>query len=127
MLRTRRPLLALIAIIALLVIGYVIKEADGGSGHSIKTVAASSLPTQARDTIAEIKASGPYPYSQDGTVFRNNDHLLPAESGGYYHEYTVPTPGASTRGTRRIITGKHGELYYTPDHYNSFQRVDLGR
>ena len=126
MLRTRRPLLALIAIIALLVIGYVVKEV-GGSDHSIKTVAASSLPIQARDTIAEIKTGGPYPYSQDGGVFGNHEHLLPAESGGYYHEYTVPTPGASSRGTRRIITGKNGEFYYTADHYNSFQRVELAK
>src|SRR5882757_6487272 len=112
MLRTRRPLLALIAIIALLVIGYVVKEV-GGSDHSVTTVAASSLPSQARDTIAEIKTGGPYPYSQDGAVFKNNEHLLPSESSGYYHEYTVPTPGASTRGARRIITGKNGEFYYT--------------
>lgn len=125
MLRTRRPLLALIAIIALLVIGYVVKEAD--SGGSIKTVAASSLPSQARQTIKEIQSGGPYPYEQDGAVFGNREHLLPKEPTGYYHEYTVPTPGADTRGARRIITGKNGEFYYTSDHYKSFQRVEVDR
>jgi ribonuclease T1 len=126
MLRTRRPLLALIAIIALLVIGYVVKEADG-SGHDTKTVAASTLPTQARQTIKEIQSGGPFPYSEDGTVFQNREHLLPHESSGYYHEYTVPTPGADTRAARRIIAGKNGEFYYTSDHYKSFQRVEVGK
>jgi ribonuclease T1 len=132
MMRTRRPLLVLIAIIALLVIGYVVKEVDGGSGSGgsaagSKQIAESTLPTQARQTIKAIQTGGPFPYSQDGTVFRNAQHLLPAESSGYYHEYTVPTPGAATRGTRRIITGKNNEFYYTSDHYASFHRVQLNR
>lgn len=124
MLRTRRPLLALIAIIALLVIGYVVKEA-GGSHGDIKSVAASSLPSQARQTIEEIRSGGPFPYEKDGAVFQNREHLLPGEASGYYHEYTVPTPGMDTRGARRIITGKNGEFYYTSDHYKSFQRVEV--
>ncbi|HEX3813379.1 MAG TPA: ribonuclease domain-containing protein [Mycobacteriales bacterium] len=132
MLRTRRPLLVLIAIIALLVIGYVVKEVDGGSGHgsggsTSGPVTESSLPAQARQTIKAIQSGGPFPYSQDGVVFRNDQHLLPAESSGYYHEYTVTTPGASTRGTRRIITSRNREFYYTSDHYRSFHRVQLDR
>jgi ribonuclease T1 len=49
--------------------------------------------------------------------------LLPDERSGYYHEYTVPTPGASDRGARRIISGSGGELYWTDDHYRSFERI----
>ncbi|MFC6704951.1 ribonuclease domain-containing protein [Flexivirga alba] len=50
---------------------------------------------------------------------------LPAESSSYYHEYTVITPGAPTRGTRWIITGgtpltSPPNWYYTGDHYASF-------
>lgn len=42
-----------------------------------------------------------------------------------YHEYTVKTPGSSTRGARRIVTGQaHEEDYYTADHYASFDLVD---
>ncbi len=88
-------------------------------------VALSSLPPQAAQTVALIKKGGPFPYSQDGVVFDNNEHLLPSEPRGYYHEYTVDTPGASTRGTRRIITGRGGQYYYTGDHYDSFVRVDV--
>jgi ribonuclease T1 len=131
MLRTRRPLLALIALIALLVIGYVVKEADSGSGHgsgsSQRTVAMGALPVQARQTIRAIQHGGPFQYSQDGEVFRNDQHLLPTEPRGYYHEYTVPTPGESTRGARRIIAGKKHEYYYTADHYASFRRVAINQ
>jgi hypothetical protein len=42
---------------------------------------------------------------------------------GYYREYTVDTPGARTRGTRRIVTGGDPPeaWYYTDDHYESFR------
>ena len=41
---------------------------------------------------------------------------------GYYHEYTVKTPGERARA-RRIVAGRGGEFYYSPDHYNSFRLV----
>ncbi|MGE5140311.1 MAG: ribonuclease domain-containing protein [Rudaea sp.] len=89
----------------------------------LPTIRTADLPAQARDTLALIRAGGPFPYRQDGIVFQNRERLLPLEPGGYYHEYTVRTPGASDRGARRIITGSGGELYYTADHYASFQRI----
>ncbi|MDX6363283.1 MAG: ribonuclease, partial [Streptomyces sp.] len=52
---------------------------------------------------------------------------LPAQSSSYYHEYTVITPGSSTRGAKRIVTGKKtDEDYYTADHYATFDLVDFG-
>jgi guanyl-specific ribonuclease Sa len=86
------------------------------------------LPVQVAQTVALIKKGGPFPYpANDGVVFNNNEHRLPSEPKGFYREYTVPTPGASNRGTRRIITGQDGAYYYTGDHYESFQRVDVDR
>jgi ribonuclease T1 len=85
----------------------------------------SDLPSQAYTTLSLIASGGPFPYSQDGTVFRNAEGLLPAHASGYYHEYTVKTPGSSTRGARRIITGQAtDEDYYTADHYASFDLID---
>ncbi|HEX3930668.1 MAG TPA: ribonuclease domain-containing protein [Nocardioides sp.] len=86
-------------------------------------VALADLPAQATQTVALIHAGGPFPYSGDGIVFHNYEGLLPAEASGYYHEYTVPTPGASDRGARRIIRGAGGELYWTQDHYRTFERI----
>ncbi|MEU6060206.1 ribonuclease domain-containing protein [Streptomyces sp. NPDC047097] len=86
----------------------------------------SRLPSQAHDTLDLIEAGGPYPYEQDGTVFRNREGVLPSRTTGYYHEYTVKTPGADNRGARRIVTGSADEDYYTADHYASFDKVDHG-
>lgn len=85
----------------------------------------SDLPSQAHDTLDLIAQGGPFPYDQDGVVFQNREGVLPSQSTGYYHEYTVITPGSSDRGARRIVTGKANEEdYYTSDHYASFDLVD---
>lgn len=87
----------------------------------------SDLPSQAHDTLDLIEKGGPYPFPQDGTVFQNREGVLPSQSSGYYHEYTVITPGSDDRGARRIVTGKQtDEDYYTADHYASFDLVDRG-
>lgn len=85
----------------------------------------SDLPSQAHDTLDLIDQGGPFPYKQDGTVFSNREDVLPSHSSGYYHEYTVITPGSPNRGARRIVTGSAAqEDYYTADHYASFDLVD---
>jgi ribonuclease T1 len=84
------------------------------------TIARSELPPEALDTLARIEAGGPFPFRQDGAVFQNREGLLPAEDEGYYHEYTVATPGSDDRGARRIVTGVEGQRYWTADHYDSF-------
>ncbi|MEU7056641.1 ribonuclease domain-containing protein [Streptomyces sp. NPDC046197] len=92
-------------------------------GDGTATVAASRLPAEARHTLDLIDRGGPFPYAQDGAVFGNFEHLLPQHQRGYYHEYTVRTPGSRGRGARRIVTGQGGEIYYTDDHYQSFRTV----
>lgn len=87
------------------------------------TVQESRLPAEARQTLALIDKGGPFPYARDGVVFGNFEGLLPKHQRGYYHEYTVKTPGSRDRGARRIVTGQGGEIYYTDDHYNSFRAV----
>ena len=138
MLRARRPLLALIVLAALLTGGYVtsaLRSPDTGGARPVATasndalpsVPLSSLPAEVGHTITLIRQGGPFPYSRDGVVFANREHLLPAHPSGYYHEYTVPTPGETDRGPRRVVAGGEGEFYYTADHYVSFVSVDPGR
>lgn len=86
-------------------------------------VRVADLPLQARDTIALIRSGGPFPYARDGAIFSNREGQLPRRQRGYYHEYTVKTPGARDRGARRIVAGEAGELYYSDDHYRSFRRI----
>ncbi|MDI2126150.1 ribonuclease domain-containing protein [Yinghuangia seranimata] len=86
-------------------------------------VTADQLPAEARRTLRLIDAGGPYPYRQDGAVFANREGRLPKQKSGYYHEYTVETPGSPDRGARRVITGRPGERYYTADHYATFRVI----
>jgi ribonuclease T1 len=81
------------------------------------------LPPDAIRTIRLIDRGGPYPFARDGSVFANRERRLPQRLRGYYREYTVAPVGARERGARRIVAGRDGELYYSPDHYRSFQRV----
>ena len=124
----------LLAVLALAVLTWALNQGGfSGGGRegdadpvSIPTVSVSVLPAQALATLDLIDHGGPFPYDRDGVVFENREALLPDQPTGYYHEYTVPTPtpGESDRGARRIITGSTGELYWTDDHYRSFERIE---
>lgn len=116
-----RPVLAALLACLTLLLGAC--TASGAGTPAASTVAQARLPAQAQDTLQLIDAGGPFPYAKDGAVFGNFEGLLPSRARGYYHEYTVPTPGESDRGARRIITGQGGEFYYTDDHYASFRAV----
>ena len=87
------------------------------------SIIVSDLPAEVRATLKLIQNGGPFPYSRDGSVFNNYEGLLPKKPNGYYHEYTVVTPGSTDRGARRIIAGENGECYYTCDHYASFKLI----
>jgi ribonuclease T1 len=91
------------------------------------TIAATDLPKEARETLANVRRGPPFPYERDGVAFGNREKLLPAKPRGYYREYTVRTPGASTRGARRIVCGgaptAPDACWYTGDHYQSFARI----
>jgi len=89
----------------------------------IRTAPINKLPPEAQATIELINTGGPFPYKQDGTIFRNREKRLPLAPVGYYREYTVPTPGLRGRGAKRIVTGQGNEIYYSGDHYRSFVRV----
>ncbi len=87
----------------------------------------SFLPPEAQTTLVLISRGGPFPNRQDGVVFQNREQRLPKKTRGYYHEYTVATPGLSHRGARRIITGGTPVeiYYYTEDHYENFREFEV--
>ncbi|MDT0566700.1 ribonuclease domain-containing protein [Streptomyces sp. DSM 3412] len=111
------------ALLSALLIGGTVTATPAAA--AVGSICYSDLPSQAHTTLDLIARGGPYPYTQDGSVFQNRERILPTRSTGYYHEYTVKTPGSSTRGARRIVTGQdYEEDYYTADHYASFDLVD---
>jgi len=104
--------------------------AVGAAGNHVPASAwPAFLPKEARPVLRRIADGSPHPYRQDGSVFQNREGRLPAQSRGYYREYTVETPGLGHRGARRIVTGGQppAAYYYTDDHYDSFRRFEPPR
>ena len=110
--------------ISIFVLSCAVAEARAPSTDE---VAPEELPPEARDVLARIKTDGPFRYDRDGVVFGNREKLLPAKPRGYYHEYTVRTPGVKNRGGRRLVCGGRKTVpdacYYTDDHYRSFRKI----
>ncbi|URO01543.1 hypothetical protein NB069_18945 [Leclercia adecarboxylata] len=71
-------------------------------------------------TLARIESGGSFPHRNDGSVFQNRSGDLPQKPAGYYTEYVHPTNGIAGPGPQRIVVGKGGEMFYTPDHYKTF-------
>lgn len=104
------------------------------SAVGVATCPLATLPSEVADTVRAIHSGGPFPFPRnDGVVFGNREGHLPGKAKDYYHEYTVVTPGADNRSTRRIVTGGFPladplQYFYTDDHYDSFCLVaDAGR
>lgn len=101
------------------------------------------------DLLARIAACRPMPYDNDGNVHSKPHAGLPRKPAGYYLEYTLIVPGRETgdgpeavniggvtymagpvlshRGAERLMIGGGREVYYTPDHYTTFVRLDILR
>lgn len=76
------------------------------------------------DTLERISRGERGSHGNDGSVFQNRERRLPQKPSGYYREWVHPTPKQRGPGPQRIVTGEGGEIYYTPDHYETFQRLD---
>jgi len=90
---------------------------------------AEGVTTDLQPTLNRIASGEKFPHPNDGSIFNNfapkgqSNPLLPVKPQGYYKEFVHPTPGESGPGAMRIITGQGGEMYFTPDHYNSFIQI----
>lgn len=56
-----------------------------------------------------------------GSRFGNYEGLLPEKEGRTYTECDIDTLGAESRGAKRIVFSNDGLIYYTGDHYESFE------
>ena len=56
-----------------------------------------------------------------GDYFGNYEGLLPKASGRKWTECDIGTLGAKNRGVKRIVFSNDGLIYYSPDHYDSFE------
>lgn len=67
-----------------------------------------------------IKNNIKYDYQHDGVVYENRESILPSNTT--YHEYVVPSESIKGPGHLRIVVGKNGSWYYTPDHFKTFMK-----
>ncbi len=56
-----------------------------------------------------------------GDRFGNYEGLLPEKEGRTFTECDIDTLGKKSRGAKRIIYTNDGLIYYTDDHYESFE------
>jgi ribonuclease T1 len=129
MIRLAGPVPVRAALLALVCVSLAVLSApsDARAQGSRGDIEAAALPREARDVLVLIHAGGPFRFERDGVTFGNRERSLPSRKRGYYHEYTVATPGARTRGARRIVCGGARTApevcYYSDDHYATFRRI----
>ena len=56
-----------------------------------------------------------------GSHFGNYEGMLPEKDGRSYTECDIDTLGADKRGAKRIVFSNDGLIYYTEDHYETFE------
>ena len=56
-----------------------------------------------------------------GSRFGNYEELLPEKRGRTYTECDIGTVGTTSRGAKRLVFSNDGQVYYTGDHYESFE------
>ena len=56
-----------------------------------------------------------------GDTFQNREGLLPKAEGRTWTECDIDTWDRNARGTKRIVFSNDGLIYYTDDHYESFE------
>ena len=59
-----------------------------------------------------------------GDVFGNYEGILPEEDT--YHECDIDTLGKTSRGAKRIVWSDDFDVYYTEDHYETFELLYEG-
>ena len=58
-----------------------------------------------------------------GDRFGNFEGLLPKKSGRSWTEADIGTMGKPSRGAQRIVFSSAGLIYFTKDHYESFEKL----
>ena len=56
-----------------------------------------------------------------GDYFGNYEGNLPKKKGRTYHECDIDTKGKRSRGAKRLVYSTDGLIYYTGDHYETFE------
>jgi len=97
-------------------------------GSGVSNVNYKNLPSNVQKTIDQIQG-GRTEHLRPHTYYNipnSGEIRLPTKPQGYYMTHDIANEGK--KGAQRIITGKSGEIYYTPQHYlkeGGVFRVDM--
>lgn len=83
-------------------------------------------PVEVREigvTLADIADGAPDRFRADREIYENRGSHLPEHPRGFWHAFTVVTPGEHDRGPRRLVVGTDGSVWFTRDHYRTFVRL----
>lgn len=58
-----------------------------------------------------------------GDRFGNREGKLPKAKGRTWYECDIGYEGGRSRGAKRIVYSSDGLIYYTDDHYNTFEQL----
>ena len=58
-----------------------------------------------------------------GDRFGNREGKLPKAKGRTWYECDIDYTGGRSRGAKRIVYSNDGLIYYTDDHYKSFEQL----
>ncbi|KZB81409.1 ribonuclease domain-containing protein [Amycolatopsis regifaucium] len=83
-----------------------------GDTSKLAKVGYSTLSSAAKSVVDSARGGAA------GTVYENREGVLPSCAAGYYQLFPVGT-------SDRVISGKGGEIVYTPDRYTTFGLVNL--
>jgi len=103
-----------------------VQGAKGSTQLTTRFVSTADGIVDASPTLNRISSGLKFPHRNDGSIFQNlaprgqTNPLLPVKPQGYYREFVHPTPGLNGPGPMRIVTGQSGEMWFTPNHYNTF-------
>ena len=59
-----------------------------------------------------------------GDKYGNYEETLPVEDT--YYECDIDTQGKTSRGKKRIVYSEDGDIWYTDDHYETFEQLYEG-
>ena len=100
------------------------ENADDAIVESVAEGSEKTIKEKIDDLVAQIRdRNGTPPHGYKGNKkFQNSDGILP---NGNYREYDLyPNNSNGNRGLERIVIGDDGSVWYTPDHYETFIKIE---
>lgn len=109
-----------------------VRAAHAAKDPIVEKLGEGRLAEQVRAVVDAFKRTGrpPAGVAQGGRrgsqrgVFLNVEGRLPRQPPGYYRESDVWPRERGGRGAERLIFGRQGEVFYSPDHYRTFIRIE---